>query len=120
MPTRAGYTLSFTVDNLEGTLITAADRDGHLQDVFLHVGKQGSTTAGLTEALATTLTVALHHGVPLPDLTTALPPGPLPTYLSHRLTTDFPLPTPAIAQAPPRRPPLPQHPPASGTDRIEG
>jgi ribonucleoside-diphosphate reductase alpha chain len=121
LPTRTGYTLSFSVGTTEGTLTTATDPDGHLHDVFLRVGKQGSTTAGLADALATTVTVALHHGVPLSALTNELtnthyaPAGPtndpdlpqatsLTDYLSRRLTTDFP-PHPA---APPTSAPASQ------------
>lgn len=108
MASRGGYTLSFSVGDAGGTLTTATGADGQLHDVFLRVGKQGSTVAGLVDALAGTISVALHHGVPLSAIADELggahyaPSGhtddpevpwasSLTDYLSRRLAADFPL-----------------------------
>jgi ribonucleoside-diphosphate reductase alpha chain len=111
MASRGGYTLRFSVGDAAGTLTTAAGADGQLRDVFLRVGKQGSTVAGLADALAGTISVALHYGVPLAALADELsgthytPSGPtddpelpwatsLTDYVSRRLAADYPAPTP--------------------------
>jgi ribonucleoside-diphosphate reductase alpha chain len=103
----SGYTLSFAVGPADGTLTTVAGPDGGLREVFLRVDKQGSTLGGLTDALATSVSTALHHGVPLSALTdefrgTHFPPSgatddpeipwspSVVDYLSRRLTRDYP------------------------------
>ena len=107
MTPQFGYTLSFAVGSAAGTLTTAAGPDGALQDVFLRVDKQGSTLSGLTEALATSISAALRHGVPLSALTgefrgTRFPPAgatddpeipwssSMADYVGRRLAIDFP------------------------------
>lgn len=42
--------------------------DGRLGEVFVTMSKQGSTLSGLVDAHATTLSIALQHGVPLEAL----------------------------------------------------
>jgi ribonucleoside-diphosphate reductase alpha chain len=39
--------------------------DGSLGEVFLKLGKQGSTLAGVMDAFSISLSIALQHGVPL-------------------------------------------------------
>ncbi len=107
MTPRFGYTLSFAVGPVDGTLTTAVAPGGVLQEVFLRVDKQGSTLAGMSEALATGISTALRHGIPLSALTgefrgADFPPSfgtddpeipwssSVADYLSRRLAVDFP------------------------------
>ncbi len=39
--------------------------DGHLGEVFLKLGKQGSTLAGVMDAFSIAISIALQYGVPL-------------------------------------------------------
>jgi len=39
--------------------------DGHLGEVFLKLGKQGSTLAGVMDAFSIAVSIALQYGVPL-------------------------------------------------------
>jgi len=43
--------------------------DGRIGEIFLKVGKEGSTIAGFADAFAVTVSVALQYGVPLEVLT---------------------------------------------------
>ncbi|SHF67732.1 TSCPD domain-containing protein [Streptoalloteichus hindustanus] len=63
--TRFGYTLSFTVGGLEGELIANTHEDGTLREIFIYVGKHGSTLAGLLDNLAAAVSIGLRNGVPL-------------------------------------------------------
>jgi ribonucleoside-diphosphate reductase alpha chain len=103
---RPSYTLSFQVGGAEGTLTAGAHPDGELGEIFLRLGKQGSTLAGLAEAFSIVTSLALQHGVPLgliaarlrglrfepagltddheiPDATSVM------DYVARRLVTDF-------------------------------
>ncbi len=62
---RPSYTVSFQVGGAEGTLTAGAHLDGQLGEIFLRLGKQGSTLAGLAEAFSIVTSLALQHGVPL-------------------------------------------------------
>jgi ribonucleoside-diphosphate reductase alpha chain len=62
---RQSYTVSFHVGGAEGTLTAGAHPDGQLGEIFLRLGKQGSTLAGLAEAFSIVTSLALQHGVPL-------------------------------------------------------
>ena len=62
---RRSYTMSFQVGGAEGTLTAGAHLDGQLGEIFLRLGKQGSTLAGLAEAFSIVTSLALQHGVPL-------------------------------------------------------
>lgn len=62
---RPSYTLSFQVGGAEGTLTAGAHADGQLGEIFLRLGKQGSTLCGLAEAFSIVTSLALQHGVPL-------------------------------------------------------
>jgi hypothetical protein len=50
--TRPSYTVSFQVGGAEGTFTAGAHLDGQLGEIFLRLGKQGSTLAGLAEAFS--------------------------------------------------------------------
>lgn len=62
---RTGRTTSFSVAGAEGYLTTNDYADGRLGEVFLKLGKQGSTLAGVMDAFAIAISVALQYGVPL-------------------------------------------------------
>jgi len=104
--TRRSYTLSFSVGGAEGTLTAGAHPDGQLGEIFLRMGKQGSTLAGLAEAFSIVTSLALQHGAPVDLITARLtglrsePAGPtddreLPQassvmdYVACRLAADF-------------------------------
>jgi hypothetical protein len=104
---RQGATVGFVVDGTEGHLVTAALPDGRLSDVHLSVDKQGSTLAGMAEALSVAPTAGLQAGVPLSAFVEELrvtrypPAGPtddpdipeatsLGDYLARRLDIDYP------------------------------
>ncbi|MEV6370148.1 hypothetical protein AB0L86_25000 [Micromonospora musae] len=52
------------IDGIAGHLMTAAAVSGALTHVDLRMGKQGSTLAGLTDALSTAITTGLRGGTP--------------------------------------------------------
>ncbi|MCX4469439.1 hypothetical protein OOK41_03820 [Micromonospora sp. NBC_01655] len=100
-------TSTFVIDGIPGRLSTAATPSGELRHVDLRAGKHGSTLAGLTEALSTAITTALHAGAPpatfvdafrrtryVPAGTTSDPDVPYATslsdYLAQRLRHDHP------------------------------
>ncbi|MDO4717056.1 MAG: vitamin B12-dependent ribonucleotide reductase [Propionibacteriaceae bacterium] len=62
---RYGKTTSFTVAGAEGYLTTGDYEDGRLGEVFMKLGKQGSTLAGVMDAFSIALSIALQYGVPL-------------------------------------------------------
>lgn len=62
---RQGKTTSFTVAGAEGYLTTGNYEDGRLGEVFMKLGKQGSTLAGVMDAFSIALSIALQYGVPL-------------------------------------------------------
>ncbi|MGL4832137.1 MAG: vitamin B12-dependent ribonucleotide reductase [Propionibacteriaceae bacterium] len=62
---RRGYTTSFAVGGAEGYLTTGAYDDGRLGEIFVKLGKQGSTLSGVMDALSIAVSVALQYGVPL-------------------------------------------------------
>ena len=58
--------MSFAVGGAEGYLTAGSyPDDGGLGEVFLKLGKQGSTLAGVMDAFSIAISVALQHGVPL-------------------------------------------------------
>lgn len=61
--TRRSSTLSFSVGCADGTLTAGTHPDGELGEIFLRMGKQGSTLAGLAEAFSIVASLALQHGV---------------------------------------------------------
>ena len=62
---RAGRTTSFQVAGAGGYLTTGAYDDGRLGEIFLKLGKQGSTLAGVMDALSISVSIGLQYGVPL-------------------------------------------------------
>ncbi|RBY80683.1 ribonucleoside-diphosphate reductase [Geodermatophilus sp. TF02-6] len=62
---RTSSTTSFSVAGAEGYLTAGMYEDGSLGEVFLKLGKQGSTLAGVMDAFSIGISIALQHGVPL-------------------------------------------------------
>ncbi|MDQ1732742.1 MAG: ribonucleoside-diphosphate reductase alpha chain [Pseudonocardiales bacterium] len=62
---RPSQTVSFTVGGAEGYLTAGSYPDDGLGEVFLKLGKQGSTLAGVMDAFSIAVSIALQHGVPL-------------------------------------------------------
>ena len=63
--TRNSRTTSFQVAGAEGYLTAGTYDDGELGEVFLKLGKQGSTLAGVMDAFSVAISIALQYGVPL-------------------------------------------------------
>lgn len=62
---RTSLTTSFTVGGAEGYMTSGAHDDGTLGEVFLKLGKQGSTLAGVMDAFSIAVSIGLQYGVPL-------------------------------------------------------
>jgi ribonucleoside-diphosphate reductase alpha chain len=63
---RPSQTVSFTVAGAEGYLTAGAyPETGDLGEVFLKLGKQGSTLAGVMDAFSIAVSIGLQYGVPL-------------------------------------------------------
>ncbi|SHI35542.1 ribonucleoside-diphosphate reductase class II [Tessaracoccus bendigoensis DSM 12906] len=62
---RSGRTTSFSVNGAEGYMTSGAYQDGRLGEVFLKLGKQGSTLAGVMDAFSIAVSIGLQYGVPL-------------------------------------------------------
>jgi len=62
---RPSVTTSFSVGGAEGYMTAGSYPDDGLGEVFLKLGKQGSTLAGVMDAFSIAISVALQHGVPL-------------------------------------------------------
>ncbi len=62
---RASRTTSFTVGGAEGYMTSGAHDDGTLGEVFLKLGKQGSTLAGVMDAFSIAVSIGMQYGVPL-------------------------------------------------------
>jgi ribonucleoside-diphosphate reductase alpha chain len=62
---RPSRTTSFAVGGAEGYMTAGSYPDDGLGEVFLKLGKQGSTLAGVMDAFSIAISVALQHGVPL-------------------------------------------------------
>ena len=58
-------TTSFMVGGAEGYMTAGAYADGALGEVFLKLGKQGSTLAGVMDAFSIAVSIGLQYGVPL-------------------------------------------------------
>ena len=63
--TRPSQTTSFTVGGAEGYMTAGSYPDDGLGEVFLKLGKQGSTLAGVMDAFSIAISIALQYGVPL-------------------------------------------------------
>jgi ribonucleoside-diphosphate reductase alpha chain len=53
------------VGGAEGYMTSGAHEDGSLGEVFLKLGKQGSTLAGVMDAFSIAVSIGLQYGVPL-------------------------------------------------------
>ena len=62
---RQSITTSFTVGGAEGYMTSGAREDGTLGEIFLKLGKQGSTLAGVMDAFSMAISISLQYGVPL-------------------------------------------------------
>ncbi|WP_028849026.1 vitamin B12-dependent ribonucleotide reductase [Thermocrispum municipale] len=62
---RPSQTVSFTVGGAEGYLTAGSYPDDGLGEIFVKLGKQGSTLAGVMDAFATSISVGLQYGIPL-------------------------------------------------------
>jgi ribonucleoside-diphosphate reductase alpha chain len=63
---RQGETTRFIVDGQKGYL-TAAAADGTLSEITIRTAKQGSTLAGMMDALGSVVSLGLQAGAPLED-----------------------------------------------------
>jgi ribonucleoside-diphosphate reductase alpha chain len=64
---RPSQTISFTVGDAEG-YVTAGEYPGDgLGEVFVKLGKQGSTLSGVMDAFAIAVSIGLQYGVPLEE-----------------------------------------------------
>ena len=57
--------MSFTVGGAEGYLTAGSYPDDGLGEVFVKLGKQGSTLAGVMDAFSIAISVGLQYGIPL-------------------------------------------------------
>ena len=62
---RPSSTTSFTVGGAEGYLTSGSYPDDGLGEVFLKLGKQGSTLSGVMDAFSIAVSIGLQYGVPL-------------------------------------------------------
>jgi ribonucleoside-diphosphate reductase alpha chain len=62
---RVSRTTSFSVAGAEGYMTSGQYEDGKLGEVFLKLGKQGSTLAGVMDAFSIAVSIGLQYGVPL-------------------------------------------------------
>lgn len=67
---RASITTSFSVGGAEGYMTSGAHDDGTLGEIFLKLGKQGSTLAGVMDAFSIAVSIGLQYGVPLETFVT--------------------------------------------------
>ena len=62
---RQSITTSFSVGGAEGYMTSGAHESGELGEIFLKLGKQGSTLAGVMDAFSIAISISLQYGVPL-------------------------------------------------------
>ncbi|MCX6400805.1 MAG: vitamin B12-dependent ribonucleotide reductase [Propionibacteriales bacterium] len=62
---RSARTTSFSVSGAQGYMTSGAHDDGTLGEIFLKLGKQGSTLAGVMDAFSIAVSIGLQYGVPL-------------------------------------------------------
>ena len=62
---RPAMTTSFSVGGADGYMTAGSYADGALAEVFLKLGKQGSTLAGVMDAFSIAVSIGLQYGVPL-------------------------------------------------------
>lgn len=66
--TRPSETHKFSIAGHEGYLTYSMYENGDVAEIFTRMSKQGSTLAGLLDAFAIAISIALQHGVPLKTL----------------------------------------------------
>ncbi|WP_425399254.1 hypothetical protein [Aeoliella sp.] len=66
--TRTAINHKFEIADQDGYIIVGLYEDGRPGEVFLKIGKEGSTLGGLLDAVGILTSVALQHGVPLKTL----------------------------------------------------
>ena len=66
--TRPAITHKFEIAEHDGYIIVGLFEDGRPGEVFLKIGKEGSTLGGLLDCVGILTSVALQHGVPLQTL----------------------------------------------------
>jgi len=66
--TRHSVTHKFAVEGHEGYITAGTYEDGSPGEIFVTMAKEGSTISGMTDAFATSISLALQYGVPLHDL----------------------------------------------------
>ncbi|WP_100446798.1 vitamin B12-dependent ribonucleotide reductase [Glycomyces xiaoerkulensis] len=62
---RPSHTTSFSVGGAEGYMTVSTYPDNGPGEVFLKMSKQGSTLAGVMDALSVAISIAMQYGVPL-------------------------------------------------------
>jgi ribonucleoside-diphosphate reductase alpha chain len=62
---RRAITHHFSIGGQEGYLTVGVYEDGSPGEIFVRMAKEGSTVSGLMDGLATVVSLALQHGVPL-------------------------------------------------------
>jgi ribonucleoside-diphosphate reductase alpha chain len=62
---RPSRTTSFSVGGAEGYMTAGTYDDGQLGEIFLKLGKQGSTLAGVMDAFSIAVSIGIQYGVPL-------------------------------------------------------
>ena len=62
---RPGQTISFRVGEAKGYVSTGEYPGDGLGEIFVKLGKQGSTLSGLLDAFAISMSIGLQYGVPL-------------------------------------------------------
>ncbi|HZP25737.1 MAG TPA: vitamin B12-dependent ribonucleotide reductase, partial [Dehalococcoidia bacterium] len=66
--TRQSLTHKFSIEGHEGYITAGLYEDGSPGEIFITMAKEGSTISGMVDAFATSISLALQYGVPLPDL----------------------------------------------------
>ena len=62
---RASFTHKFSIGGHEGYITVGMYEDGSPGEIFVRMAKEGSVIAGLMDSFATSISLALQHGVPL-------------------------------------------------------
>src|SRR5260370_30326103 len=62
---RRAITHHFSIAGQEGYLTVGVYDDGLPGEIFVRMAKEGSTISGLMDSIATVVSLALQHGVPL-------------------------------------------------------
>ena len=62
---RASITHKFSLSGHEGYITVGLYPNGQPGEIFIKMAKEGSTVSGLMDAFATSISIALQHGVPL-------------------------------------------------------